>query len=210
MLYFGWIPADPDAVAKLSHPSLRLAENGALFMNQYAVDTDDQTNGFGSYSLTYCGPDLAGHDVPDGSGTPARWWTHYFNSNPAMREYASARGVPATPGKTTLELSGGTIVATTYSEDTAVIRTTATAADTSSVVARGQLHYVTEVADKSLVLGRYPFVAPLADGWDVTSLEFLEPNHSVYALRPADPLQVTWGFYSPSASFAYPGGEERI
>ncbi len=27
------------------------------------------------------------------------------------------------------------------------------------------------------------------------------------ALRPADPLQVTWGFYSPNASFCYPGGE---
>jgi hypothetical protein len=210
MLYFGWLPADPDAVAKLTHPSLRPAENGALFMNQYVVDSDDQTNGFGSYSLTYCGPDLSGLDVPDGSGTPARWWTHYFNSNPEMRAYASARGVPASPGRTTLELSGGTLVATTYSEDTAVIRTTAKAADTSSVVARGQLHYVTDVADKGLVLGRYPFVAPLADGWEVTSLEFLESNHSVYALRPADPLQVTWGFYSPSASFAYPGGEEAI
>ena len=210
MLYFGWIPADPDAVARLTHPSLRPAENGALFMNQYVVDSDDQTNGFGSYSLTYCGPDLAGLDVPDGSGTPGRWWTHYFNSNPEMRAYASKRGVPATPGKTTLELSGGTLVATTYSEDTAVIRTTATAADSSGVVARGQLHYVTEVEGKGLVLGRYPFVAPLADGWEVTSLEFLEPNHSVYALRPADPLQVTWGFYSPAASFAYPGGEEPV
>ena len=27
------------------------------------------------------------------------------------------------------------------------------------------------------------------------------------ALRPAEPLQVTFGFYSPSISFCYPGGE---
>ncbi len=210
MLYFGWIPADPEAVAALTHPSLRPAENGAVFMNQYVVDDDEQTSGFGKYSLTYCGPDLAGHDVPDDSGTPGRWWTHYFNSNAGMRDYTSARGVPATPGRTTLELSGGTIVATTYSEDTAVIRTTAKAADTSSVVGRGQLHYITDVAGEGLLLGRYPFVAPLADGWEVTSLEFLEPNHPVYALRPADPLQVTWGFFSPSATFAYPGGTEPV
>ena len=55
--------------------------------------------------------------------------------------------------------------------------------------------------------GLYPFHAPLADGWQVTSMEFLEPDHPVSALRPADPLEVTWGFYSPSASFCYPGGE---
>ncbi len=41
----------------------------------------------------------------------------------------------------------------------------------------------------------------------MTGFEFLEPDHPVSALRPADPLQVTWGFYSPSASFCYPGGE---
>jgi hypothetical protein len=35
----------------------------------------------------------------------------------------------------------------------------------------------------------------------------LAPGHPVYALRPADPLEVTWGFYSPKASFCYPGGE---
>ena len=26
-------------------------------------------------------------------------------------------------------------------------------------------------------------------------------------LRPADPLTVTFGFYAPSISFCYPGGE---
>jgi hypothetical protein len=38
-------------------------------------------------------------------------------------------------------------------------------------------------------------------------MEFLDPEHPIYALRPADPLEVTWGFYSPNASFCYPGGE---
>ncbi len=37
-------------------------------------------------------------------------------------------------------------------------------------------------------------------------MEFLDPSHPVYALRPADPLEVTWGFYSPDAGFCYPGG----
>ncbi|MEU1245239.1 hypothetical protein ACFYP0_06165 [Micromonospora arida] len=49
-------------------------------------------------------------------------------------------------------------------------------------------------------------VDPLA----VESLEFLEPDHPVYALRPADPLAIVWCFYSPRASFAYPGGESVL
>ena len=65
-------------------------------MNQYVVDSSDQTSGFG-------GPDLGGLDVPDDSGTPGRWWTHYFNSSADMRAYASERGVPASAGRTTLD-----------------------------------------------------------------------------------------------------------
>jgi len=41
----------------------------------------------------------------------------------------------------------------------------------------------------------------------VVSLEFLDPSNSVYALRPADPLDIKFGFYSPSSSFCYPGGQ---
>jgi hypothetical protein len=208
MLYFGWIPEDPEAVAAMTPGSLQIAENKAIFMNQYVVDREEQTNAFGAYSLTYIGPDLAGHDVP-ADGTPGRWWTHYFNSSPTMREYASERGVPATPGRTTLELSGDTLVATTYSDDTAVIRTTAKVGHEIAVTGRGQLHYITEVGGK-MVLGRYPYVAQIVAPWEIQSLEFLDPSHSVYALRPKSPLEITWGFYSPNASFAYPGGEETI
>jgi hypothetical protein len=77
------------------------------------------------------------------------------------------------------------------------------------VTATGQLVYVTDI-DGSLVSGRYPYVAGLVDPWEVVSLEFLEPEHPVYALRPADPLQILWGFYSPTASFCYPGGETTL
>ena len=206
MLYFGWIPEDPEAVAALTHSDLRPIENRQLFMNQYVVDSDDQTSGFGAYSLTYAGPDLS-RTAPDGE-TPSRWWTHYFNSSPGMRDYVSRRGVPATPGGTTLELSGDTLVATTYSDDTPVIRTTAKVGSPGAV-ATGQLSYITEIGGR-LVDGIYPYVATVVDPWEVTSLEFLEPSHSVSALRPKQPLEVTWGFYSPNASFCYPGGENTL
>lgn len=203
MLYFGWIPENPDALRRVLPPGLRPIDNAQVFVNQYVVDSAEQTSGFGAYSLTYAGLDLD-RTAPDGA-TPSRWWTHYFNSSPDMREYVMARGVPATAGKTTIELSGGVIVATTYSGDTPVIRSTATIG-TPAVTASGQLSYITDIGGR-LVDGIYPWIATPVDPWEVTSLEFLDPDSSVYALRPRSPLEVTWGFYSPNASFCYPGGE---
>ncbi|MFI6265030.1 hypothetical protein [Micromonospora sp. NPDC051006] len=208
MLYFGWTPADPEAVSALVPEGLTPAPNRQVFMNQYVVDDATQTSGFGAYSLTYLGPDLSGMDAPDGV-TPGRWWTHYFNSSPAVRAYAAARGVPASVGTTTIELRGHRLVATTESDGVPVIRTTARVGRTGDAVNRGQLRYLTHL-DGELLSGNYPFVAEPVDPFEVESLEFLEPDHPVYALRPAEPLDVTWGFYSPRASFAYPGGESVL
>jgi hypothetical protein len=123
-----------------------------------------------------------------------------------MRAYAAKRGVPAGAGETVLEIADGVLTATTSADGTPVIRTTARVGGDLSIIGKGQLRYVTEV-DGTLTSGLYPFNAPLAQPWEVLTFEFLEPSHPVYALRPADPLQVTWGFYSPKASFCYPGGE---
>ena len=207
MLYFTWVPADPDAIRALVPSSLQLAENNQCFINQYVVDSTEQTSGFEAYSLTYCGADLSGHDTPDGN-VPGRWWTHYFNSNGDMRAYASKRGVPAEPGETTLEISDGILTATTSAGGTPVIRTTARVGDVAAT-GGGQLRYITDI-DGQLISGLYPFNAGFVDPWEVLTFEFLEPDHPVSALRPADPLQVTWGFYSPNASFCYPGGEGPV
>ena len=205
MLYFTWVPADPEAVRALVPSELELLDNAQCFINQYVVDSDDQTSGFAAYSLTYLGADVQGHDTPDGN-VPGRWWTHYYNSQADMRAYAAARGVPAEAGETTLEISDGILTATTSADGVQVIRTRARVGDDVAVVGRGQLRYITEVGG-TLTSGLYPFVAGLVDPWEVQSFEFLEPDHPVSALRPADPLQVTWGFYSPNSSFCYPGGE---
>jgi hypothetical protein len=169
------------------------------------VDSDEQTSGFGAYTLTYLGADLSGQDTPD-DAVPGRWFVQYFNSNPVMRAYVSDRGVPASAGETVLEISDGVLTATTSADGVPIIRTTATVGDEIAGVARGQLRYITHV-DGTLTSGLYPFVLEAVQPWEVTSLEFLEPDHPVSALRPAEPLQVTWGFYSPRSSFCYPGGE---
>jgi hypothetical protein len=206
MIYSSWIPADPAAAAALAPSGLVLAANKAVYMNQYVVDSADQTSSFGAYSLTYLGLDLAGK-APDGA-TPARFFTHYFNSAEIMRDYVSDRGVPAAEGSTTLELDKGQLVATTRSGGVPIIRTVARVGSKISAVARGHLTYVTQVQGK-LVAGNYAYVGEIADGFELVSLEFLAKDHPVYALRPASPIQKVdgWCWYSPKDSFVYPGGE---
>jgi hypothetical protein len=210
MLYSSWIPADPAAAAALLPPGLKPAANRAIYMNQYVVDSADQTSGFGAYSLTYLGLDLAGHTAPDGV-TPGRFFTHYFNSSEGMRGYASERGVPATEGSTTLELKGQELVATTHAGGKPIIRAVARVGNSISAVARGQLMYVTKVGNR-LMAGNYPYVGEIAAPFELLSLEFLAPDHPVYALRPASPLQRVegWCWYAPRDSFAYPGGEYEL
>jgi hypothetical protein len=210
MLYLVWLSADPAAVSRLVPEGLEPAPDGAVFLNQYVVDDAEQTSGsaspdgFGAYSLTYLGVDLAGLDTED--GVPARWWTHYFNSSPKMIDYALAHGVPASSGRTTLDLEGGLLVATTEVDGRPLIRTTSRVGAGPTQRATGQLRYLTSVGG-TLTSGRYPFVGDLADGFEPVTVEFLDDAHPVAALRPADPLAVTFGFYSPSVSFCYPGGE---
>jgi hypothetical protein len=209
MLYSSWIPADPAAAAALLPSGLSPAANRAIYMNQYVVDTPEQTSSFGAYSLTYLGLDLAGQMAPDGV-TPARFFTHYFNSSEIMREYVRDRGVPATEGSTTLELEKGKgeLVATTRSGGVPIIRTIARVGSKIGMVARGHLTYVTRIEGK-LVAGNYAYVGELAEPFELISVEFLAKDHPVYALRPASPLLKVdgWCWYSPSDSFVYPGGE---
>jgi hypothetical protein len=204
MLIVCYVPADPEAVAALLPPPLKPARNKAVFLNQYVVDSAEQTSGFGAYSLTYAGPEVAGHNVD--KATQGRWWSHYLNSSARMRAYAKERGVPATPGETTLELKRGKVIATTYANGKPLIRSTA-AVGARLVPASGQLRYFTRV-DDLFYDGRYAYVLPMAEEIEVLSIEFLAPRHSSYALRPASPLKLTFALYTPSGSFCYPGGNE--
>ena len=210
MLYLVWTPAEPDAAARLLPDELTAAESCPVFLNQYVVDDAAQTSnaaepdGFGAYSLTYLGVDLAGLDTE--AGVPGRWWTHYFNSSEKMIGYATAQGVPASAGTTTLELDGARLVATSLVNGQPVLRTTARVEIGSPQRTTGQLRYITRQSGE-LVSGRYPFVADLAEAFEVESVEFLDAQHPVSALRPAEPLDVSFGFYSPSITFCYPGGQ---
>ena len=208
MIYSSWIPADPKAAAALLPGRLKPA--GPIYMNQYVVDSEVQTSGFGAYSLTYLGLDLAGLTAPDGV-TPARFFTNYFNSSQVMREYVLERGVPASPGSTTVEVNGHELEAVTSVDGVPVIRTRAKVGKKIGVVARGHLTYVTQLNGK-LIAGNYAYIGDLVDPFELQSVEFLAKDHPVWAIRPAQPLQVVTGssWFAPKASFVYPGGEYEI
>ena len=210
MLYLVWLPADPEAAAGLVPDELEAAPGAPVYLNQYAVDDAAQTSnagsaeGFGSYSLTYLGVELAGLDTEEGQ--PGRWWTHYFDSSANMIRYASAHGIPASEGETKLVLDGSDLVATTRLDGQDAIRTTARVEIGTTARSGGQLRYLTRVGGQ-IVSGRYPFVVDTAETLEVQAVEFLDGDASLRALRPAEPLRITFGFYSPSISFCYPGGE---
>ncbi len=208
MIYSSWIPADPKAAAALLPDRLNPA--GPIYMNQYVVDSEVQTSGFGAYSLTYLGLDLAGLTAPDGV-TPARFFTNYFNSSQVMREYVAERGVPASPGSTTVEVNGHELEAVTSVDGVPVIRTRAKVGKKIGVVARGHLTYVTQLHGK-LIAGNYAYIGDLVDPFELQSVEFLAKDHPVWAIRPAQPLQVVTGssWFAPRDSFVYPGGEYEI
>jgi hypothetical protein len=208
MLYFCWVPADPAATAALLPAGLTPAQDKAIYINQYCVDTDAQTSHFGAYSLTYMGLDLDGLNV-DGD-TPGRFWTHYYNSNPGMMAYAAERGIPAESGKTELVIENDVLTATTAAGDgTLLFRTKARVSDAIAESVRGHLRYITQTGG-GLESGRYAYVGDIVADFEIQSLEFLAPDHPSYALRPADPLEITFGFYSPASSFCYPGGVEPL
>lgn len=213
MLYLDWIPEDPEAVHRLVPKELKPDPRGSVFLNQYIVDRAEQTSNaglpgtFGAYSLTYLGADLEGLDAQP--GTPGRWWTHYLNSSSAMIDYALRRGVPAGSGETTFAWSGDQLIATTTSGGRPLIRTTSTVRVGAGQHANGQLRYLTRV-DGKLTSGRYPFVMKAASEFKVDAIEFLDKAHPLYALRPKQPLEVTFGFYSPDITFCYPGGEGEL
>ncbi|MBW4705952.1 MULTISPECIES: acetoacetate decarboxylase family protein [unclassified Micromonospora] len=206
-LHFSWLPADPDAVAALVPPGLRPRPDRQVFMNQQVVEDAAQTSGFGAYTLTYLGVALAGVDAPDGV-TPGGWWTHYVTCSPRVRDYAAARGAPAVLGRTTLRVRGDVLVADTEIGGAPLIRTRARVGQTGHEIRAGHHRYFT-LRDGDLVSGVYPYVSEPVSPFEIESVEFFDPVHPSYALRPENPLLIVGGCYAPRTSFAYPGGLTR-
>jgi len=203
MLQLSWLPADPGAVAALLPGGVRPRPDHQVFLCQYVVDDGTQTSGLGAYSLTYLGVTVDGIDPPPVGDNPGGLWTHYFASTPVVRDYAAVRGAPATAGETRLDLRAEELTAETRADGLSLIRTVARVGHTGSRVYSGHHRYLT-ARGEDLVRADFAYVAEPVAPFEVESVEFLVPGHPVYALRPANPLVICGGLYSPRVSFAYP------
>ncbi|MCW3817540.1 hypothetical protein ONA91_24100 [Micromonospora sp. DR5-3] len=203
VLQFSWLPADPDAVAALLPAGVCPRPDRQVFFSQYVVDDAAQTSGLGAYSLTYLGVALDGFDPPPAGDIPGGLWTHYFASSARVCDYAAARGAPAAPGETRLDLRGGQLIAETCADGTPIIRTVARVGHTGCRVYSGHHRYLT-VRGGRLLCAEFPYVAEPVSPFEIESVEFLVPEHPAYPLRPANPLTICGGLYSPRVSFAYP------
>jgi hypothetical protein len=217
-IYMVWRAADPKAAVATVPRPLQPAKNGIVFLNQYVVERADQTSsadhpaGFGPYSLTYVGVDLVGFDTKDQGEagiSPGRWWVHYINSSANMRAYMRRVGAPVLAGETRLEKLGDVLTATTLVKDRPIIRTRTRVGSTCNRIISGQFRIISKIG-RRFMSGRYPAIARCADAATVMSVEFLDPKHPVYALRPKQPLEIEFCYYSPDITFAYPGGLEPI
>lgn len=208
VLQLSWLPADPHAVAALVPPGLRARPDHQVFLCQYVVDDVTQTSGLGAYSLTYLGITLDGMDPPPVGDLPGGLLTHYLASSPRVRDYMIARGAPAAPGETRLHLRGEQLTAETRVDGLPIIRTVARVGQTGCRVYSGHHRYLS-VRDGKVHSADYPYVAEPVTPFEVESVEFA-PAHPAFALRPANPLTISGGLYSPRVSFAYPALPEAL
>lgn len=118
-------------------------------------------------------------------------------------------GAPVMAGTTRLEREGDVLTATTLLKDKPIIRTRTRVSSTYDRIISGQFRIISQVGRK-FMSGRYPAIAQCADTATVLSVEFLNPRHPVYALRPKEPLEIEFCYYSPDITFAYPGGLESV
>ena len=207
MMFLSYVPAGPGAIDEALPAGLGLTpvESRAVVLVHYVVDRDEQTSGFGAYSLSYICFDVVGHDAD--ADTPGRWFSHYFISSPRVRDYAIESGIPATDGVTTLEFEGDTLVATATVDGRPLIRSRARTTGEIGEITGGQL-MVLSALDGRVMRNRHAVIMERAKAFEMRSISFLDPGHPIHPFRPREPLELVFGFHAPRASFCYPGGIE--
>jgi hypothetical protein len=198
-IYCAWVPEDPDAVARLVPPGLTPAPDHVVSLFQGA-QIAAYTSWGGLVTITHAEVELEGRDSLDGR-VRGRWWGLYLNSDPFYLEGAKILGVPgAKEGRTEITLDGDLLSATTFDGDTAIIRTSARVGAQPVGPLGMQMRYIIPGEDFPSIL--VPVAAPAYEV-TVSDIEFLDPSHPSYALRPAKPLRLAWTMYSPRLNYAF-------
>ena len=198
-IYMAWVAEDREAVARLVPQGLEPAPDGVVSLFQGA-QAGAYTSWGGLVTITHAEVELQGRDALDGR-LRGRWWALYLNSDPFYLAGAKMLGVPgAAEGRTELALDGDLLTATTFEDGRGIIRTTARVGAEPVGPFGVQARYLVPGEGFPSIL--VPVAAP-AYAVTVQDVQFLEPSHPSYALRPAKPLQLAWTIYSPRLSYAF-------
>ncbi len=203
--------ADPEALKELLPPGLEPNPANQVVMNMYTVPDPNQTSGFGAYTLTYLTVELKDHNsyVRDSDITyPGRYFVHYFNSSPLMREYTNKIGIPTSEGFTTTEVKRGKLTATLNVDGKPLIVSKAKVGKKLGNFGGGHLNYFGHIGADQSPTGKNQIVK-YAIPWnggtvDISNIDIqfnVPEDHPLYKIRPIE--VPTWAIWTNS-SFVYP------
>jgi hypothetical protein len=203
--------ADPATLKALLPEGLEPNPAGQVVINMYTVPTAEQTSGFGAYTLTYLTVELKDQDsyVMNSDITyPGRYFIHYYNSSPTMRNFTKKVGIPAQEGMTTTVVENGKLTATLMIDGKPMIVSTADVGDTLGNFGGGHLNYfglISTQKDGKTINQVVKYPIPWNGGTvDLANpkIKFMAPEgHPLNKVIPiADP---TWAIWT-KGSFVYP------
>lgn len=207
VLSLGFVPGDPGAVAMLAPAGVRVHHERRAVLTHYVVDTSIQTSGLGAHSATLIGIDLDG-GVENDATVPPRMWVGAISSTTTAQNFFASRGIPTQLGTTTIEFRGDAVVGLCSLDDVPVVRTVA-AIGAPTVIETGDRVYIRQTTS-GIVEDPNPWIATIANAWELTSLEFTGTNGVFERLRPPDAPTAAWGLYSPNAAFCYPAVRDAV
>lgn len=201
LLALGYVPADVGALSFLAPGGVRLHHEQRVVLTQYVVDTAVQTSGLGAHSATLIGIDLDGGTTDD-DAVPPRMSVGAIVSTTRAQDMFAARGIPTQIGRTTITFRGDAVVALTSIDDVPVVRTVASVG-APTIIETGDRIYVRQTP-RGVVEDTHPWIATIANAWQLTSLEFTGTTGAFERLRPPSAPIAAWGLYAPNAAFCYP------
>ena len=204
--------ADPAVLKSLLPEGLEASPTGQVVINMYTVPTAEQTSGLGAYTLTYLTVELKDQDsyVMNSDITyPGRYFIHYYNSSPVMRDFTKKVGIPAMEGYTTTTVENGKLTATLTIDGKPMIVSTADVGSELGSMGGGHLNYFglinTEKSGKKInqvVKYPIPFIGGTVDLKNPKIIFSAPEDHPLAKVKPlaAEPAWAVW----MKGSFVYP------
>lgn len=214
-MFMAAFKADPEVLGALLPPGLEPNPEKQVVMNMYTVPDPNNTSGFGAYTLTYLTVELKDQDsyVMNSDITyPGRYFVHYFNSSPTMRQFTKKVGIPATEGETTTTVEEGKLTAVLTVDGNKMIEVTADVGSELGNFGGGHLNYFGHIDGSESDTGKNQ-VVKYAIPWnggtvDISNVKinFTAPeDHPLTKLKPVTE-NPTWAIWT-KGSFVYPRHE---